>query len=74
MFGYMFFSHEKYHHDVNVQHFFIYVLFDFCDFFMFFMIFHDFFMFVFKKMNQQVQVWCKFAANLHPCCATLMLV
>jgi hypothetical protein len=38
------------------------------------MIFHDFFMFVFKKMNQQVQVWCKFAANLHPWCATLMLV
>jgi hypothetical protein len=66
-----FFSHEKYHHDVNVQHFFIYVLFDFCDFFMFFMIFHDFFMifhdfFMFFQKNKSagaslVQVCCKLA-------------
>jgi len=46
MFGHMIFSHEKYHHDVNVQHFLfmlclIFVIFS-C-FFMFFMIFHVFF-------------------------------
>ena len=61
----MIFSHEKYHHDVNVQHFFIYVLFDFFDFSCFSMIFHVFF---YKKINRQVQVWCKFAANLHQTC------
>ena len=65
MCGHMIFSHEKYHHDVNVQHFLFFVwflwFFHVCSWF--FMIFSRFF---FKKMNQQVQVWCKFAANLHP--------
>ena len=70
MFGYMIFSHEKYHHDVNVQHFFylcfVWFLLFFHVFSWFFMIFHVFLFF--KKMNQQVQVWCKFAANLHQTC------
>ena len=32
------------------------------------MFFHDFSCFFYTKINRQVQVWCKFAANLHQTC------
>ena len=58
MFGHMIFSHEKYHHDVNVQHCFSLI-------FVFFHVFHDFFMFFLQKNESAgaslVQVCCKLA-------------
>ena len=73
MFGYMIFFSWKISSWCQCSTFFLFM---FCLIFVifscFFMIFHDFFMifhvFFFKKMNQQVQVWCKFAANLHQTC------
>ena len=69
MFGYMIFFSWKISSWCQCSTFFLFM---FCLIFVIFHVFHDFswfFMFFFqKKLNQQVQVWCKFAANLHQTC------
>ena len=39
-----------------------------------FLFFLRFLIIFLQNVDQQVPVWCKFAANLHPLYATLMLV